>query len=298
MTADVLLFTSPKAGSGAARQQIPRLIDRLDAAAIPNAVVGCPKLLRELVDDRRQQGLPQPVVIAAGGDGTLGLVASHTQADTPLLAMPMGTENLIARHYGLSNDADAVMKTLASGRTMQLDAGLANGRLFLIMATVGFDADVVRRVHLKRKGHIRRSHYLKPMVHSLVRYRFPVLRVLSFDETDQCIARRQVGWAMAFNLPCYAAALKVEPGAIGDDGQLDLITFAGRGIVSGLCYLAGVVGGFHHRFADVDRSRVTRLRIESDCRVAYELDGDYAGRLPLEIKILSHRVRLMIPASP
>ena len=100
---------------------------------------------------------------------------------------------------------------------------------------------------------------------------------------------------MVFNLPCYAAGLEICPGAVGDDGRLDLITFAGRGVLSGLRYLAGISTGRHQKFADVSGRRVSHLRIESESPVAYELDGDYAGQLPLEIKTIPGRVTLVVP---
>ncbi len=296
-TSDVILFTSPKAGSGAAREQLPRLAEMLAAAGIRCQSLSCSHTLHSLVAGRRETGVSQPTVIAAGGDGTISLVASHTFPDTPLLPMPMGTENLLARYLGQSNAAEAVLETLTNGCTIQFDAGQANGRLFLIMATAGFDAEVVRRLHLRRKGHIRRASYLKPIWQTCRAYRFPLLSVTALDESGEIIHQRQVGWAMAFNLPCYAAGLRIHPAALGDDGTLDLITFAGRGLIRGLGYLFGVASGRHRRFAGVEHHQATHLRIESDQRVAYELDGDYAGRLPLEIKVLPRRVRVLVPSS-
>ncbi|QDV45730.1 Diacylglycerol kinase [Stieleria neptunia] len=297
MTLDVILFTSPKAGSGAAREQLPRLAGLLAAAGIQCQTMSCPQTLHAVATQRRETGVSQPVVVAAGGDGTISLVAASTFPETPLLPMPMGTENLLARHLGQSNDAEAVMKTLTAGRAVNLDAGEANGRLFLIMATAGFDAEVVRRLHLRRKGHIRRHSYLKPIWQTCRTYRFPAIRVTAIDASGKIIQERRVGWAMAFNLPCYAAGLRIHPAATGDDGNLDLITFAGRGLLSGLGYVLGIVTGLHRRFAGVQENHVLSLRLESDQRVAYELDGDYAGRLPLEIKTLPQRIRLLVPSS-
>jgi len=293
--AEVIVFTSPKAGSGAAREQIPRLIELLDAAGLPHRQLTSPAELCRLVQRRRETQRPQPVVVAAGGDGTLSLVASVTSQETPLLPMPMGTENLTARYLGQTHRADDVMATLHRGQMLQIDAGTANGRLFLIMATVGFDAEVVRRVHLRRKGHIGRYSYLKPIVQTIRRYRFPRLAVSTLGLQNEILDHRTAGWAMVFNLPCYAAGLKIVPSADGRDGKLDAITFAGGGVLSGLRYVVGVALRMHRKFADVDQRQVSYVRIESERPVAYELDGDYVGRTPLEIKTLPGRVCLMVP---
>ena len=167
---------------------------------------------------------------------------------------------------------------------------------FLIMATVGFDADVVRRLHLRRKGFIRRISYLRPILQSIARYRFPELKLTLLDHTGapspQVI---RAGWVMSFNLPRYAAGLNIVKNADATDGKLDVVTFARGGLISGLRYLAGIAVGRHLSFRDVNLVQSTHVRIESNERVYYELDGDYAGRLPLEIKLAPSRICLLVP---
>ena len=295
MIPEIILFTSPKAGSGAARDQIPRLAELLEQAKLTFHEISSPDELSQLLDQTQQNRARRPIVIAAGGDGTISLVASLCDSQTPILPMPLGTENLLAKHFGHHNDADSVLTTIQNGKAVRLDAGEANGRLFLIMATVGFDAEVVRRLHLRRKGHIRRASYYGPILKALLKYRFPKLVVSQHDPNGRSIGAQQVSWAMVFNLPCYAASLQIAPDAIGDDGKLDLVTFARRGMLNGVRYVLAVALGRHHRLADVQQHPVSEVLIESDARVAYELDGDYAGRLPLEIKTLRQRVTLMVP---
>src|ERR1044071_8046594 len=84
-------------------------------------------------------------VIAIGGDGTVretatGLIGSSTR----MVIAPCGTENLVAKYYGLTPHVDAVVATLESGRTADIDVVRANGRPFLVVAGFGFDAEVVQ----------------------------------------------------------------------------------------------------------------------------------------------------------
>lgn len=332
MSDEIIVVTSPKAGSGANRDQIPRLKELLDAKGAESTVTTSIDEMLERIEKRKRKGMPSPVIVTAGGDGTIGLVADNVSAETPLVPMPLGTENLLARHFGHQADAKSVVETIESGETYQLDAGRANGRLFLVMVSCGFDADVVRRLHLRREGHISKLSYLRPIWHSMLRYRFPRLRVhqteadtaaqhqggrdsrlqneqsstdlrpskLASTATDSKSATTaptptDVGWAMVFNLPCYGGGMSIEPGSVGNDGQLDLITFGNGSLIGGVRYVAGITLGRHLKFADVHRSHATKLRIESDQRVPYQLDGDYAGKLPLDIELLPARVRLKIP---
>lgn len=290
----VLVFTSPKAGSGRRREQIPRLVEMLRTESVDVQITHEVDELRTLA---RAGNGSQVVVVPAGGDGTLSLAAAVVSMPgpdavlpKPLIApMPLGTENLLARHFDLSADAAHVIRTIRHGRCYQLDAGTANDLPFLIMASCGFDAEVVRAMHLTRRGHIRRLSYFNPIVRAVRRYGFPSLRVRVDDgETMEC------HWAMVFNLPRYGGGLKIEPDAVGDDGLFDVILFQKGSIPSGVKYATSVWLGQHLKSREVVRCRGKRIEIQADFRVPYQLDGDYAGRLPLRIEVLPKLVHLLV----
>jgi diacylglycerol kinase family enzyme len=287
----VVILTNAKAGSGASREQVPRLQRLLSEAGIE-----C-EILQDMADlpRRLDSSRSDPMIVAAGGDGTLALAASVACSEAgqpvPIVPMPLGTENLLAHHFGHTADAASVLQTICRGTCYELDSGVANGRLFLIMASCGFDAEVVRGMHLTRRGHIHRLSYVRPTVRALVKYRFPDITV-RIDGGAEIVCH----WAMVFNLPRYAAGLNIEPAAEGDDGRLDVIAFRQGSILSGLRYLAGVWFCRHLRFRDVERQRGSVIEITSPGRVPFQLDGDYAGRLPLRIETKPRSVRLLLPA--
>jgi YegS/Rv2252/BmrU family lipid kinase len=291
----VLVFTSPKAGSGKHREQIPRLVDLLRQQSVDVQITHEVSELQALA---AQTG-PQPaVIVPAGGDGTLSLaagsVSTPTQRETerrPLIApMPLGTENLLARHFGHHAIAEHVIHTIRHGVPYALDVGTANDQTFLIMATCGFDAEVVRAMHLTRSGHISRFSYFGPVMHAIRRYRFPLLRV-RIDDGEPLECR----WAMVFNLPCYGGGLRIEPDAVGNDGLFDVILFRGGSIPSGLKYATTIWTGQHRKLRDVVRCRGRQITVESISRVPYQLDGDYAGKLPLKIEMHPASVDFLIP---
>jgi diacylglycerol kinase family enzyme len=284
----VLIFTSPKAGSGAGRDQIPRLVSLVRDHGVSVAIIETVAELKARVSEAAR-----PLIVAAGGDGTLALAAQSVDADIPIAPMPLGTENLLARHFGHLADADAVLSTLRHGCIDRIDAGLANGRPFLIMASCGFDAEVVRGMHLTRGGHISRFSYARPILRAVCRYPFPQIQICIDGESS---VLPPCHWCMVFNLPRYAAGLRIEPGAVADDGQLDLIAFQRGSVPSGLRYFAGVATGTHLKYRDVSRKRGVRFELTSPQRVPYQLDGDYVGRLPLRIETLPGRVCLLLPA--
>lgn len=288
----VWVCTSPKAGSGRYRDELRHLEQRLRERSIQcHVTTDIAALQRESTAQSLATG--DVAVVAAGGDGTVSLVADHVRQGVPIVPMPMGTENLLARHFGFSPWADDVVTTITAGQTFCIDAGRANGRLFLVMVSAGFDAEVVRGMHLTRRGHIRKWHYAAPFWRAMCRYRFRQIDATSDVDAASSPETDRGCWMMAFNLPRYAASLGIEPAATFDDGRLNLIRFQNGSLWSSLRYAVAIRSGKHLNHVDVRRAAVTRTIWRSDDRVPYQIDGDYAGRLPVEIICLPQYVTLM-----
>ena len=97
-------------------------------------------------------------LVGVGGDGTAAELVNRTAPGVPMAILPAGNENLLARYLGLATRPEGCCRTIVGGHVVRLDAGRAAGRIFLLMAGCGFDAEVVRRVHGRRHGHISRMH--------------------------------------------------------------------------------------------------------------------------------------------
>ncbi|MEM9367971.1 MAG: acylglycerol kinase family protein, partial [Planctomycetota bacterium] len=166
----VCISVSPKAGNGAGRSELLRLEGLLNDAGIRCLMTSDIEELRAWGSLNHSRGAPNQkatatskVVVAAGGDGTIALVANNTPPGVGILPMPMGTENLLARHFGYRSQASDTWERLRINERYVMDAGRLHpsGRLFLVMVSAGVDAEVVRAMHLTRRGHIQRWHYLR-----------------------------------------------------------------------------------------------------------------------------------------
>lgn len=232
-------------------------------------------------------------LVAVGGDGTAAELVNRTLPGVPLTLFPAGNSNLAARYFALSNDPDVACRTILEGTAAKVDAGLANSRIFLLMVGCGFDADVVHRVHGRRKGHMNQLAYLKPIAEAAFSYHYPEIQIhLEGDEQPLALSAR---WLFLFNLPCYGGGFRIAPHADGSDGMLDLCTLRGGRMWHGLWYTAMILLRRHHTIADWATRRVTRLKLTSNDEVPYQLDGDPGGKLPLEVDVLPSRLTLIVP---
>ncbi|MEX0676371.1 MAG: diacylglycerol kinase family protein [Pirellulales bacterium] len=292
----VLIVNNPRAGSRRRDDSVRDLVACLRGQGMRPEVVTDPAAIASMAGQYQARGQLRAVV-AAGGDGTLTEIANRTEPGVPLTVFPLGTANLLAGYLGIGSDPQAMAQMLCQGSLVRLDAARANGRIFLLMAGCGFDADVVHRLHRQRSGrHISYWTWARPILESIRRYRFPDLRVYCDTAADTPAGpMRSARWAFVVNLPVYAGGLRVAPEAVGTDGMLNVCTFAGGSFWHGLRYVGCVLVGRQRSLSDYKSALALRVRIESDEPVPYQLDGDPGGVLPLEIDVLPARLTLWAP---
>jgi diacylglycerol kinase (ATP) len=297
ITADrVIVLHNPKAGARDSHNDAHRLTKLLDQHGLKTDLFSdldaAVLQANALFEEGRLRAL-----VGVGGDGTAAELVNRTKSGTPLTWLPRGNSNLLARYLSLDSSPEQLAKTIAHGSVIQMDAGMANGRIFLIMASCGLDAEVVNRVHTRRTGHLNSLTYFKPIWEAFRTYEYPELRVYCDDEfchpgeTPTLTAR----WFSVFNLPCYGGRLGFAPHADGNDGYLDLCGFRQGGFWRFMQYIAAVYLRQHRNMNDWTTRRVQRVRITADSTVPYQLDGDPGGYLPLEIEVLPNRLTMIVP---
>jgi diacylglycerol kinase family enzyme len=290
----VIISANPRAGSRSRRTLIQSIVDALTRAGYEARLTTKLDELTGLATDESKAGRLR-AVLAIGGDGTASIVRTHVPLNIPLLPVPMGTENLLGRFVGQAIDPAAVCRTVNEGVTIGIDLGRANGKLFLLMISAGFDAEVVRTLHMNRRGNITRAAYFLPMVQAIRSYRYPQME-LYCDDTAATGVPQRCRWLFGFNLPLYALGLPIAPDALATDGLLDVCTFERGSAWSVMRYLWHVRRGCHLGLPDTALRRASRFRLvgPNSVELAYQLDGDYGGTLPVDVELIPGELRLLV----
>jgi diacylglycerol kinase family enzyme len=283
---------NPRAGTKARYAQANQYVDSLQQTGYRAEVITDLKTLATRASELQKAG-DLRTVLAVGGDGTASIVRSHVPLEIPLLIVPMGTENLLGRYLRQSIEPGAVLAVVENGVVVELDLCQANGQKFLSVMSAGFDAAVVRSLHENRRGNIRRAAYIGPMLHAIRSYDYPPMRIYWGGAGGEPTICR---WLFAFNLPLYALGLQIAPDAVGTDGMLDVCSFERGSTWSVARYLWHIVRRIHLNLPDAGLRQTRRFRIESidGIQVAYQLDGDFAGVLPVEVEVLPRQLKLLV----
>ncbi|MDQ3407497.1 MAG: hypothetical protein M3472_05000, partial [Chloroflexota bacterium] len=108
----------------------------------------------EATRDARDNGYD--AVVAAGGDGTVRLAATHLlQSETSLGILPMGSVMNIARMLGISRQLEPAAATIAAGLTRRIDVGTCGEEPFFESGSVGMNAAIFKQVQQADEGDYR-----------------------------------------------------------------------------------------------------------------------------------------------
>lgn len=234
-------------------------------------------------------------LFVVGGDGSLRAVAMGLAGSaTALAAVPTGTVNIWARETGLPLDSwEAALECHLSGQVLPVDLGRADGHCFLLMAGVGWDAAVAKRVPSRLKRRLGDIAYILQAAGML-----PQLRPSPAHWTIDGEAREgRLAFMVIGNTRLYGGMVQFTKSAYADDGLLDVLALCPGSIVDGarlsMKTLTGRLGGDHHAF----ESRARSVSIETP-GIPVQLDGDFVGETPMEFSIDPGALRVSLPAGP
>jgi diacylglycerol kinase family enzyme len=322
---NVIISVNPKAGRTSPVQKAEELQFRLREKGFTVDLLTELDTVIEKANERHAAG-DLRVLAGVGGDGTAATLVNRTQQGVPITLLAAGTANLLSKHYRLGSKPKRLADIIEHGKIKSFDAGVAantispstkgaavDKRIFLVMVSCGFDADVVSGVHRHREerfqqGHKKGAHisyfsYIKPIFHSLTGYKFPKFNIEILGATPQTYTAR---WAFIFNINRYGWGLPLAPFAKEADGKLDAVLFSGGTVFHGLGYTAAAQCLSMHRYLPSAilqqgvKFRLTASPVSggtgiADCPVPFQLDGDPGGVLPLEIETAANRVTFLVP---
>lgn len=238
----------------------------------------------------------EPVVIAAGGDGTLNAVVQGLAgSQTALGVLPAGTMNVFARELGIPfHDLKKAWEVVEAGHIREIDLFEANGKPFVQMAGVGFDAMVIEETTWESKKMLGPLAYLLAAVRVLGE---KPPRMLVVDEEG----RKEEGVAvLAGNGTLYGGQFKLFHRADNQDRKMDVLVFKEAGYKLVLESLKGLALGGMDGVHTVSYLQARRIEVLPDREVPLQVDGELAGRA--ERVILGDedpgRLRVVAPAEP
>lgn len=235
------------------------------------------------------------VVVAAGGDGTAGLVAEELLGkSTAMGILPLGTVMNIARALGIPRELEPAAALIPGGTIVAIDAGEAatadDRRVrFLEAGSVGMNAAIFREAARFDDGEwisILRTIWVA------LRYRPARMRL----EIDRGTVRTRALMVTVSIGPYTGVGMTVAPGARLDDGKFDIRVFRGFSKWELVRHLASIAFGRRRYAPHVSTYRSATVRISSRHPLPARVDGTDLGTTPVSFRTLPGALRVVIPA--
>lgn len=300
----IRVILNPAAGGGRAGR-LRRAIEReLTARGLHADVV----LTRERghgVELAAEAAADHGLVVAAGGDGTVHEVANgllsveSARRAAGLAVLPIGTGNDFVKLLGgrrLGHAFDALL----SGVTRTVDVGRVTwpgaSEYFINGMGTGIDVEVVRQIaRLPRLRGV--AGYFVGVLRAL-RVFDPIGARLLVDGVE--IADRVMIIAVG-NGVSQGGGFYITPGALADDGWLDLCVISEMRMGRVLITLPRLLRGSHVALPGVCMKQFRRLEVETDVPLFFQLDGELrepSGTHRLEVEVIPAALRVATRQAP
>ena len=237
------------------------------------------------------------VVIAAGGDGTLNEVTQGlAYSSVSLGILPVGTTNVLAREFQIPLSFQEALEYLPIAQSATIDLGKVNQRYFLLMAGIGYDAEVVRDVNLQIKTVAGKTAVVTSGLLNLFNHQPFVVRLKCVDEKGRRLRLRRTAMQIfVSNASTYATDYKIAEDARMDDGLLELHIFKSKSFQDTFFSLISLAMRRHKEWTDFEHYSVTQVEISGRKAAPVQIDGDTICTLPVRIEVAPQALKVLKP---
>lgn len=196
------------------------------------------------------------IVVAVGGDGTINEVAQGLLGSNVALAViPRGSGNGFANYFKIPHNPIGALRVINNARSKRIDVGRLNGKLFLSVAGLGFDARVSTAFDAFSKRGLLSYMYI-----SLREY-FKFQPKTYTVESDGLRIETKAFLLTAANSSQYGNNAFIAPNALIDDGLLDLVILKPTNIFNSLLISLRIFNGTLHKSKFCQVLRIKEVKI-------------------------------------
>ena len=235
------------------------------------------------------------LVVAAGGDGTVSMVANGLVGSTvPLGIIPAGSANVLALELGIPGEIPAAAALLIGNHVQrQLDVMQIENQYFLLQIGIGLDSLMIKDTDRAAKRAFGRWAYMQTLVKKLFGFQSQRFTIIA----DGKRLRPRAAQVLVANAGTLGAKpLTWGPDIHPNDGRLDLCIVTVRTLFDYPRVAAQFITGKRNNSANIQYVQITdQVTIAADRPMPVQADGEIIGNTPISVKVVPHGIRVIVP---
>ncbi|HEY0055391.1 MAG TPA: diacylglycerol kinase family protein [Pedobacter sp.] len=232
------------------------------------------------------------IVAVAGGDGTVNLLAKILCGkDIPLLIIPLGSANGMAKELGIANRPEAALDLISNGVTKNIDLLKINGNICIHLGDVGLNASIVKRFEKdpKRGLWTYARHLFKELF---------LIDAFHFNITvdNKSFKKKAVSVTVA-NASKYGTGAVINPLGQIDDGKFELVIIKPFPKIHLISITWKMFIGRLQTSEFVDVYTCKEATIQTSKKTTLQIDGEIIGKTKeIVVQILPQSLTIRMPA--
>jgi diacylglycerol kinase family enzyme len=288
----ILIIVNPAAGRArSSERRLGRFVAALERQ-------GCTVVLRRAGPSpgqvERLAGQAEPgfdAIVAAGGDGTISAVVNGLGGRAvPFGVLPLGSANVLAREIRLPHAPEALASLVVTGPASPIWPGRVGNRAFVMMASAGFDSEIVAALSPELKRRVGRLAFAWGFL----------VRLWHCPACELTVRADGVEYRAAAVVAAkgrhYAGPFVVAPGADLAEPVLELVLLDRRGRWAMLRYATALFLGRVPRLGDIAIVRARQASVAGNRALPVQADGEIVGELPITLAVADRPLLLIRPA--
>ena len=231
------------------------------------------------------------IIGVAGGDGTVNLLARILKGQqTPLLIIPLGSANGMAKELAIGNRIDTALQLISSGIEKRIDLLNINGNICIHLGDVGLNASIVKRFDKDpKRGLWTYARHLYKELFLIDVYKFNI------NIDGQQIKRKAVSVTFA-NASKYGTGAVINPLGRVDDGKFELVIIKPFPKIHLLSITWKMFIGRLQTSEFVEVFSCKKAFIETSKRTTLQIDGEVMGKTKeIDVEVLPLAINVLIP---
>lgn len=287
----ILLFINPRARNGAAfRDEVIHALKEQNCIILNEDTHTNDDDPNEIILKYKNEA---NAVIIGGGDGSVNYSLSSLSATKiPLLVLPLGTANNLARHFNMPSELEKNLLLLRNGKIIDVDLGEVNKILFVNVAGLGLSTEVNLSVSKKLKKHLGVFAFILTAIQLATKMN-PFRATIT---TDKKIAVPTKSWQISVcNGKHYGSGMTIKHDATLDDGKLHILSTEVKKWWNGFFLIKSFMTGHYKKDQEITLLSAKEIKIETRRKFNIDVDGDIKTSTPAIFRVIPKALKLIIP---